>query len=74
MGLLFASPPLDVLVRQLTTAKSQKDVGRTLSEIKKLIRHHPELESHVPDELKKPPRLVVNNDQKQLREQPRSTQ
>jgi hypothetical protein len=52
---------LNVLIDHLAVAKSQKDVGRALREIKQLLRKHPELARHVPDDIKKPPRLVVDN-------------
>ena len=68
MGLLFAHdfrpgppPPLRLLIDHLAMAKSQKDVGRALRGIKQLLREHPELAPHVPDDVKNPPRLVVDN-------------
>jgi len=68
MGLLFADhfrpgppSPLILLIDHVAMAQSQKDVGRALREIKQLPREHPELARHVPDDIKNPPRLVVDN-------------
>jgi hypothetical protein len=68
MGLLFSHDfrpgppsPLSLLIDHLAMAKSQKDVGWALRGIKQLLREHPELARHVPDDIKNPPRLVVDN-------------
>jgi hypothetical protein len=44
----------------LVTRASQIDIGRTLHEIRRLVARYPDLERHVPDYLKRPPRLVSN--------------
>lgn len=74
MGLLFSGSvghtgqfqhrPLTALGRLhalIAAAQSQKDIGRTLHEIKQLLAEHPELKWKVPDDIQKPPRLVVDN-------------
>ena len=53
-------PPRDQLTTLITRA-SQIDIGRTLHEIRQLLARDPELERHVPDYLKRPPRLVTRN-------------
>lgn len=68
MGLLFSdsvgtsgpSTPLSRLNCLIAAARSQKDIGRTLHEIKGLIAEHPHLRRYVTDEFKRPPCLVVS--------------
>jgi len=54
--------PLAKLTAYLDAARTYKDAGRVLHEIKQVLFQYPELERCVPDHIKKPPCLAVNND------------
>ena len=75
MGLLFNEGPGDgnqvrfqpagALARLqalIAATSSRGDAGRSLHEIRQLVAKHPELEQHVPDNMKKPPHLIVYNE------------
>ena len=74
MGLLFNDgggresrntnfTPVRTLRLLLTNARSQREAGRTLHQLKQLLTEHPELSRHVPENLKNRPRLVIDNEQ-----------
>lgn len=67
MGLLFndnvgsSGPILSRLHTLMAAARCEKDIGRTLHEIKQLLAEHPELRRFATDEFKRPPCLAVDD-------------